>query len=66
MYRTGQTEKAFKSLQTLRELYPDHANGMQLLGDCYMNKGQIDDAIESYSLSLKTSPSHVLALHNLG
>ena len=65
-YKIGQVDRAFNNLLTLHKHYSDHANGMHLLGDCYMNKGQLDNAIKSYSACLKINPSHVLALHNLG
>ena len=66
LYQSKETNKAFDVLLRLREHYPDHSNGMQLLGDCYMHRNQIDEAIEAYSLCLKTNPAHVTAMHNLG
>ena len=65
-YQMKDMERAFKNLLTLREHHPDHANGMQLLGDCYMQKKLVDEAIEAYSLSLKTNPKQITAIHNLG
>jgi len=53
-------------LSRLAELYPDHLNGVQLLGDCYMRLQQQDKAEEMYRLVLRQNPNHVTALHNLG
>lgn len=66
LYQTKQVERAFKNLLTLKNYYPDHANGMQILGDIYMQQEKVDEAIEAYLLCLKTNPKHITAIHNLG
>ena len=58
--------EARELLSKLAELYPDHLNGMQLLGDCYMRLQQQGKAEEMYRHVLRQNPNHVTALHNLG
>ena len=65
-YQTKEVEKAFNALLTLKQHHPDHSNGMQLLGDCYMQFEQLEEAIETYKLSIHYNPNHVTAIHNLG
>ena len=53
-------------LGKLASLYPDHLNGVQLLGDCYLRLQQQKKAEEMYRLVLRQNPNHTTALHNLG
>lgn len=58
--------KAVPLLKKLVSLYPDHINGRQLLGDCFMWLHQIEEAEVVYREVLAEHPKHVPALHNLG
>lgn len=65
-YQTNETKQAFELLQVLRQHHPDHANGMQLLGDMYVHRKEYLEAKQVYLLSLQSKPDHVTSLHNLG
>ena len=58
--------KALPLLNKLVRLYPDHINGRQLLGDCFMWLHQVEEAERVYREVLTQHPNHVPALHNLG
>lgn len=53
-------------LSRLKELYPDHLNGLQLLGDVYMKQQKEENAQEMYETVLEQNSNHVTSLHNLG
>ena len=59
-------EEAVEVLTKFVSLSPDHANGAQVLGDCYMRLSQRAKAEEMYELVLRHHPNHTIALHNLG
>ena len=65
-FKENNLDEALKYLSQLRNYHPDHAKGMQILGDTYMHLKQFEEAKESYLLCLKTNPHHVIATHNLG
>lgn len=65
-YNDGQFDNALKYLTLLRTHHSDHAKGMQVLGDTYMHFKRYEEAKEAYLLCLKSSPNHVVAIHNLG
>ena len=58
--------KGVPLLKKLVNLYPDHINDRQLLGDCYMWLHQVEEAERVYKEVLAQHPNHVPALHNLG
>ena len=58
--------EAVELLSKLATLYPDHLNGVQLLGDCYLRLQHQKKAEEMYRLVLRQNPNHTTALHNLG
>ncbi len=53
-------------LVRLRKYYPDHLNGVQLLGDVYTKMQRATDAQEMYEAVLRQNGNHVTSLHNLG
>ena len=58
--------EAAAQLSRLAAMYPNHLNGVQLLGDCYMRLQLPQKAREMYELVLSQNPKHMTALHNLG
>jgi tetratricopeptide (TPR) repeat protein len=62
----ARVKNAIMYLQQLVSQYPEHLNGAQLLGDCYMKTQRQDLAEQMYSHVLQRNPNHTAALHNLG
>jgi len=64
--RSGQWEKAQKSLEAAVVLAPDHPAALDELGIAYRRTGRFEDARASYEHALRVHPTYDFALRNLG
>ncbi len=55
---SGELDKAWRLLVAAAESLPNSVEAHLALADCYLQKGQVDDALSEYHIVIKLSPKH--------